>query len=377
MSITSETDKTVVEPLAVTPELNVERIQDELSLQLTVGKNINWDNYKVIINGTEIKTEPGKISSEGDIVYFDYKGGLLVDGLFYNLIITDLKANIVVYDEEILAIAIKPEGTGIYGYVTSAKDGSTLANFEVTLFKNGQLMNISDTEFSDTYKIHCEEGSYELVCKYILTSPDIEYKDHRSVVNVTKYNMLRYDIVLELVTLFNSKLEGHIYNNATGNPIIEVDIKISDYKTYQDSVKTDSNGYYKFNLQPLNFTIICDIQGYVLFRADVQLEENETITLDIYLDPIPPQTAVLKGNVYDKKSGEPIVGEDVFTVSPYLTNSTLTNATGYFQINVVPGDVTAFINIVGYKLWEQEISVADYENYLLPPIYLVQEPGGG
>jgi flagellin-like protein len=379
MSFTSETEKSVVEPLKVSPELNVDRINDELGLKITIGRKINWDDYKVMLNGVEVKTTAGKNSIEGETVYFDYQDGSLIAGNMYTLDIVDIKTQTVVYSETIIAITYSSEGTGIYGQITSSADGSSVTFTTVSLYKNDHLVNSTMSDPAGAYRLEIEEGTYDLVCGINPLFGEIsgdQFRNHTDTVTIEKYKMLQYNIIMIVAVPETATLKGQIYNNETKLVIPNIEVRVTNFDFLNKKILSDENGYFEFNLQPIDFTIICDNKGYVVHRADIQIIENETKTYNIYLDPIPPQTGQVNGYVYDAQSGDPIISEKVFTVSPYLTNSTTTNATGYFQINVVPGTVTVFINIVGYKLWEQEITVTDHENYLFPPINLDKEPGG-
>lgn len=375
MGFTSETEKTVPEPLDVTPELNIERFDEELALKVTIGDNINWDNYQVKLNYSEVKTVPGTICSAGETIFFDYKGGGLVVNETYPLQVHDKKAKSMVYSDEVKANSYKPKGTGIYGVITSAKDGVSLRNVVINLYQNGEVINTSVSDFSETYTIYTEAGIYDLVCEYMPTVPEVDFKVHETTVNISKYEMVRYDILLEPVIAISSNLNGHVYHNVTKEGLAGVEVRITDYRTVQETVNTDSNGYFEFKLQPLDYTIICEKGGYQIGREKIVIEDNKTLTYDIYLDPIPPETGIVHGYIIDKKSGDPIVGESVFAVTQYVTKNTTTDEVGYFQISVVPGNVTIFVNIIDYELWEEEIVVSNQENYLVY-IYLVKEKGG-
>jgi flagellin-like protein len=380
MNMASDTDKTVVEPLQVTPELNIDHENDELELKIKIGRGINWDNYRVMLNNSEVKTTPGKISLEGETVLFDYQGDKLIENKFYTLDIIEISTNTIVFSENVLAISDPSKVTKITGKIVSSNENLVIPGATIILYQNDNVINQTTSDIDGNYEVRIDEGTYEIVCIFDPLLQGMfgkKFYNHSGEITLIKYEKVVYDIALYPILEETSLVFGNVYDNSTSLPLSNVKVKISDYKNINKDTITDMNGYYEFSLPGLNVTISFSLNGYQLSKTDLTIEDNETITYDTYLDKIPAQTASVSGNVYDKKTNAPLENVKVYTVSQYTTNHTTTDENGSFKINVVPGSLTVFINTVYYKYWEQEITVIDDENYLLLPIYLEQEPGVG
>jgi hypothetical protein len=378
MNIASDTGETVVTPLKVSPELNIDRKTNELALRITIGRNIEWDYYKVMLNGFEIKTEPGTTSIEGETIYFDYQGDPLTPGIFYDLDIIDLKAQMVVYSDTIIANSYTPEGTGVYGYVTSSSDGKSIMYADVFLYQNGVLFNSTTTNPTGAYQMGVVEGTYDIVCIINESFQDPTeglFNNYTGTITINELNMLHHDILLRPLVSDTAVLKGYIYDNSTNASMANIEVEVTDDDTFEKVSTTGTNGYFEFNIPASIFSININVEGYVRYSQQYIINESETRTVNINLIPIPPQTCVVYGYVYEQKSGDPLNNCEVFTVSAYLTNYTLTDVNGSFAINVVPGDVKVLVNIVGYYYWEKVITLTDEEHYLLY-IYLEKEPGG-
>jgi hypothetical protein len=377
-NLTSDSGKEVVEPIDVKAELYYNRPFEELRLEIIIGENIDWNNYKVMVNNTEVKTSTNTISKSGDIIYFDYQGEMLQIGSFYTVDIIDLRVNTVVFSKSIIAGESLSDITGIFGTVRT-HTGEGLGYAEVLIYEDGQLINSTEVDRNGNYQLELEEGSYELICaireRYI-DSLDVLYMNYSTNITIEKYKNIRHDISMEPLIPETVTVKGIVYDNSTSSKISGAEVRLTDFISMQKIVTTGSDGYFEFKVRHGNFSIICIKDGYQEFMIDISLLENTVVPIDISLDLVPPQTGVIKGYIFDSKSSDPLFNITVYTVSPYLTNTTISDENGYFQINVVPGQIEISVNAVGYFHWEDDITVLETEDYFIN-IYLDKEPGGG
>jgi hypothetical protein len=280
----------------------------------------------------------------------------------------------VVFTESIQAKSYVPDGTGVYGYVVDEDDGTPITNIIIYLYKDNELINSTNPEYTNAYKLEIEEGSYDLICEHTPQLLGPTYNEYRTTINITKYYLLNFNIEMVKIVPVSAALSGYVYDNSTNKPLSNITIKITDFKTVQRFFTTDSDGYYEFDLPPLNYSLICDNVGYVYQRVNITIAENQSETHNFYLIKIPPQTGKVTGHVYDDKLN-PLGNVEVYSKTQYLTNYTSTDVNGSYDINVVPGEVLVFVNTVGFKYWAQSLTIGEFENRAIE-IYLEKEPGG-
>lgn len=70
----------------------------------------------------------------------------------------------------------------------------------------------------------------------------------------------------------------------------------------------------------------------------------------------------VKGRLIDSESGEGLISANVLLKEDAVTNGTITDLDGYFELNNVPaGEQTIIISYLGYEETEQEVTVKDGE----------------
>jgi PKD repeat protein len=169
---------------------------------------------------------------------------------------------------------------------------------------------------------------------------------------------------------------GHIYDNATNDLLIGVDIELWDWETDKDySAKTDESGYYEFHTNQGEFWLdIYEFERYYSYSTMVTVKKNSGTELDIYLDKIPPETAKVFGYVYDDETKLPLEYADVdINNNRGYYNYTFTDENGYYEMNAPPGDFEincyAWSEDVEYDFYYQDISLSKNQELRLD-IYL-------
>lgn len=375
MSFTEQTEDTVVEPIRVSAELNIERVHEELALKIIIGTNINWDDYTVVLNYREVDIPTGTFSTEGDVVYFDYQGPPLADGNIYTYDIIDNLRNMVVFTDEVLAQSYPLEGTGIYGYVSSAIDGKPLAGALVFLYSKSVLVNSTSTDPSGAYFMEYQGGIYALKVSVDPTNPEtfgVEYSSFSVEVALGKYYLTRYDVSLTPIVPETATVKGFVYDLDSGDPLAGAMVRVTDNKLFTKVNITGASGYFEMSVVTANISFFCELDGYKKFKLGFTIDDGEIRNLEVKLEQLPVETARIYGKVFNKKTGEPLDRVNVFIETSYGDNFSKSDDGGNYEIFAAPGNVTLFVNTAGYELWTDSFEVLDKQSYQIN-IYLDEE----
>jgi hypothetical protein len=209
-------------------------------------------------------------------------------------------------------------------------------------------------------------------------------------------------------------VKGYVTDAETNAPIEEIRIEVSrsdkyyDYDYYHEFDElycfdwnydvTDATGYYELSLRTGgNYTLIAynnisifygiecwddDFSTFVLYQpytTEFTVAPNETLWLNITLEPLPPKTARVCGYVTDAITGVPVPGIEVnvFPNSMYFEaykcmetmyfyhyiegGVDLTNDTGYYDIALYPGNYSLFITAYGFAQPSYMVEDIHYE----------------
>jgi len=165
-------------------------------------------------------------------------------------------------------------------------------------------------------------------------------------------------------------LRGNVYNQIEGRPLSEVKVTVMETR---QSVFTDSTGSYHLrNIRAGTYTVQYMKPGYqsAQYNRVVFLPDVESI-LDVVLQPLDEQlspveqtvtrdgtgTGVLRGQVIDNATQEPLSGVNVYLRGTYY--GTITDEQGYYRIPDIPsGDnYTLIISRIGYAQSTQPVSI--------------------
>ncbi len=118
---------------------------------------------------------------------------------------------------------------------------------------------------------------------YSVTASKLGFGTDTETANVTTANTTWLNFTLELTS---GTVEGHVYDNETGEVIVAATVRI----TYGETVKnftTNDEGYFRFLLVPVGTaTVNVSKSGYASNETVVTVVAGETITLEVYLDPV-------------------------------------------------------------------------------------------
>jgi len=167
-----------------------------------------------------------------------------------------------------------------------------------------------------------------------------------------------YNITLHPLSV---KVHGHVYDNETNESLANFDFGFhhDDLDAWNGSGVNDT-GYYEFRTAAGNVTIHIWYLGYRQWIHSFHAGENETVLLDIYLDPLPDQTALIHGRISDGY-GDPAPWADIHIYNHDWDyhNWTQGDQDGYYEIWVVPGNISFDVDKEGFEHFHDFFFVDD------------------
>ena len=156
----------------------------------------------------------------------------------------------------------------------------------------------------------------------------------------------------------NSVLTGEVTDDMTGLPIAGVGVYVHS-STFENYVNTNETGVYSMPIVAGTHTV--DIWGsgdYKPYSGEVDVPEYSTVVYDVSL--VPYLNAVIDGYVIDFFTGEPVVGATVEVWGPSW-NSTTTDLSGYYYLDVTDGTFWMSVSAPDYENYNTEVDVAEYD----------------
>ncbi len=240
--------------------------------------------------------------------------------------------------------------------------------------------NSTSTNATGYYEMNVAEGTVNITVEH----SDTQENETLNVKNFTG-NFTVADcpstywknITLPAFPQDNATLVGTVYDNSTGDPV-EADISISftgSYFTGSNSTTCATDGSYSIDLPPSEVTVTADATGYYSASNTTTIGE-ETKTLNVYLEPEPPETATVKGYVTNSDNGTGI--ENMFlyfsSLNSSYSNYTYSNADGYYEcdlaaenFSISPYPDEYFSNSTMFELNDSEVKWVNMSFIPTPP----------
>ncbi len=156
---------------------------------------------------------------------------------------------------------------------------------------------------------------------------------------------------------------GNITSEITNEPIPQAEInyfgmsETGEY--YRNITHSDINGFYQITIPPGQFMIReVNVPGYCSTSSEVyEIKEDETIWIDLSLQPVPSGNSTIKGFITDQKNNQPVKQATVFVrwsndKGDHYINATTTDAEGYYTLNVASGRIEMNVKAEGYETFE-------------------------
>ncbi|MEE9593088.1 MAG: carboxypeptidase regulatory-like domain-containing protein, partial [Thermoplasmata archaeon] len=133
----------------------------------------------------------------------------------------------------------------------------------------------------------------------------------------------------------------------------------------------DGSGAYDMAIIPGDYLLQSDVPGYLTNETGFTVGSGDTVWADMILDPFPPETSTIQGFVAENGTGTPIDNASVVASVQGFSNSTNTNATGYYTINVFPGFWELGVSADGFGTANRQVPIGvnetRWENFTLKP----------
>ncbi|MCK5030172.1 MAG: carboxypeptidase regulatory-like domain-containing protein, partial [Thermoplasmatales archaeon] len=303
------------------------------------------------------------------------------DGYFYNGYSQNLSENETI----ILNITLEPlppEISIVKGYVIDNTTGYGINDTEVEVsWSNGieyYNHNHSSTDESGFYQLNVPSGDIIIY---------IRNYDYFRIYNLhyemSEYEVLWYNVTLTRKPPENSVINGYIYDNKTGLPIEHALIDVTWYDDENSNFNltfSNSTGFYRVNIAGGTFDIYAAESSYFNHDYDnLYIGENETMQIDFYLIPRPIEKSQIHGYIFDNRASLPIKNVRLYVLWSggngfSYTNSTESNSSGYYSLNVANGSIRLSAYIDNYFTESSGyFNISDYEDMRLD-LYLDKRP---
>jgi hypothetical protein len=259
-------------------------------------------------------------------------------------------------------VGVSAETSQLRGYVKDA--GTTIPIANATIDVRGRINQYEDYENQTTtdqagyYNMHVPAGRFRITASapgYCdKTTPSYHIYENQTVwVNISLYPR-----PLETATVC-----GYITNNKTSGPIGLANVSLfwqgNQNQSYRNVTVSDSNGFYRMSVAPGEIALDVSKNGY--FSESLEgytVSDFATVWLNVSLYPSPAENAIVCGYVTDDKTGDPLPGTRVdvlwtdIAIGHEYNKEALTNVSGFFSMNIAPGELYVDIREQGYEYYD-------------------------
>ena len=155
-----------------------------------------------------------------------------------------------------------------------------------------------------------------------------------------------------------SSVKGRLFDE-TGKLVGGINISLDD-----SEIVTLFDGTYFFSdISPGIHIIVVNVKGYKIITKKIELKENESMNIDIYLEE-EMGNGIIYGNVIDSETKEPIkVSGSVYLFNPISNKRVDINPrTGYFEfIKITKGNYDVWVSVLDYEEERKKIIIEDNE----------------
>jgi hypothetical protein len=249
------------------------------------------------------------------------------------------------------------ENSNVCGYINDSINGDPITYAKVELYwrdNHGHHDWIyTKSNASGYFKMNVASGKIKL---YIYARGYFyEYTDN---INISENETLWINVSLDPHPSENSIVCGYITDSITGDPIknTEVDLYWRDNQGHHEWNDTNGSesGFYFMRVAVGKIQLDVYADGYFYNYTNwYNISENETLWINISLDPRPPENSIVCGYITDSTTGDLIEGADVNlrwkdNQSHYYYNDTYSNKSGFYQMNVAAGTIRLYVYAQGY-----------------------------
>lgn len=242
------------------------------------------------------------------------------------------------------------------GYINNSNTNEPIGDARISMHWDGGygLYYSNSTETNDLgyYEMNVAAGFFNL-----FIYADHYFSEHVYDIEISDYETVTLDFLLTPEPIENSRIQGIIIDENTGEPITNVRIYLYwdnlEYY-YSNYTYSDEDGFYCFNVAPGMVSLDATKEGYVDNETeDLMINEYSMYQKNMTLFKIPDETSLITGFITVENTNDPVndawvqVGWEDEHDHQYW-NSTRTDSDGYYCLNVAPGTVNIWIDKDGY-----------------------------
>jgi hypothetical protein len=270
--------------------------------------------------------------------------------------------NKIIVDRSHLGSMIS-ENSIICGYVTNSETYSPIENAFVNAVQGDYwegYWNETLTDSTGYYSINVEPGDVR-----ILAGAKGYFNFQTNSITIIENDIIWINISLDFHPQENSKICGYMTDIETDLPIEYVYVYFewgSWRRGYWNDTLSDSNGYYSISSAAGNIELYFESDEYIpKYIDDYNVEDYQTIWLNISMTPRPPENSIACGYITDLNSKDPIENARVILEwkddqENTLEYETYTNSLGYYNIEIPAGETYLYLYAKNY------ISKSTYRN---------------
>ena len=292
-----------------------------------------------------------------------------------------------IYFEEINLLSRPQESSIITGTITDKETNEPLENVIVVKYclSHPYIFDIdwTTTDSSGNYHFDIPPGYIDIIfCDidgYISPMNLPDYLDLFRAGRIESGETRKFDFEMSPIHE-TSILRGYVKDQITSDPVADAEVWLhwndkDDFIYLQDSniTYTDSTGYFEFNVGAGVYDItFIEATGYVdrhfsFPYVEGEMEDFETVTVDIEITPFPEENSVICGYITDKMTSEPIENSWVSVYcygdnTYYYVERTKADSSGFYFINIAAGEVSVYASSGKYiSGGSQDYNINEYE----------------
>lgn len=218
----------------------------------------------------------------------------------------------------------------------------------------------------DHYWISCSARGYEdqeteldvsgdelELINFTLEQKKIE-KLNRTIDELEKINQTIEKLTPEETQHTISVLKGHVINHQTGDPVANASIRVKHNLGFVQTTKTDENGYYEVKVISGTHRIEVRAEGYAMNITNYEIGSVHTFNLQMT-----PKTCKIKGHIFD--GNKKAVSHASIIVKKDFSDYFRANLTGYYEINLTPGNYSLEARKSGYFSNSTQVNLSAYD----------------
>jgi PKD repeat protein len=289
----------------------------------------------------------------GGAVAFDYEGYAMVDNSSDSAI---LSGQTYWFNITLLGPG-QYDDAAIYGHVTDADTGLPLEGVLVSVeieneYLNGlgeRYNNYTFTDASGDYEMDVTHGTARIwFIKGGYTMGMYEDED------IPYGSYLQFDASL---TVLDCLVRGNVTDLKYGGPVTMGQVFLRDVEGNMAMAMIDASGFYELEaFSGEDMYLVAQADGYASNYTIITLNPADDVWQDFGLHPL---SAWINGTVTDILTDLPVEGAWVSASGPSFSNGDDTNASGYYNISVAPGNYQMWVNAMGYRDASADVTVVD------------------